>query len=281
MIIDDSRNSVVGGLATGLTIWEAAVLPGLLYNSECWIKMPNAVLQKLEKIQLRFYRAMLAVGSGCPLPIIYWDTGGMMIKYRIIKRKLLFFHHLENLSDDSLAKQIFEIQKSCNLPGLAKECLIILNEAGINGVDKYSKNQWKNIVDKLCRKMNEDDLLEQIKKYKKLEISELKREHCQMKNYMVSLHLQSARLRFKIRAKMTPTIQMNFKNDPKFKANMWTCLGCDSRSEDGTNLGCPDTQAHVLLCRGYSDLRDGKNLENDRDLVEYFAAVIRRRLCES
>ena len=102
-----------------------------------------------------------------------------------------------------------------------------------------------------------------------------------MKNYMVSLHLQSARLRFKIRARMTPTIQMNFKNDPKFKANMWTCLGCDTGSEDGTNLGCPDTQAHVLLCRGYSDLRDGKNLENDRDLVEYFAAVIRRRLCES
>ena len=102
-----------------------------------------------------------------------------------------------------------------------------------------------------------------------------------MKKYIVSLNLHSARLRFKIRSKMTPTIQMNFKNDPKFKANMWTCLGCDNRAEDSTNLGCRDTQAHVLACGGYSDLRDGKNLENDKDLVEYFAAVIRRRMNDS
>ena len=74
---------------------------------------------------------------------------------------------------------------------------------------------------------------------------------------------------------------MNLKNDPQFKANMWTCLGCDNRSDDSSNLGCPNTQAHVLQCRGYSDLRDGKNLESDKDLVEYFAAVIRRRMSES
>ena len=33
VIIEDCRNSVIGGLATGLSIWEAAVLPALLYNS--------------------------------------------------------------------------------------------------------------------------------------------------------------------------------------------------------------------------------------------------------
>ena len=129
--------------------------------------------------------------------------------------------------------------------------------------------------------MNEDDLLEQSKKYKKIEFNELKKEHCQMKKYFADLHLQSARLRFKIRAQMTPTIQMNFRNDPKFKSNMWTCSGCDNRSDDSDNQGCRDTQAHVLVCRGYSDLRDSKNLENDKDLVEYFAAVIRRRMSES
>ena len=62
---------------------------------------------------------------------------------------------------------------------------------------------------------------------------------------------------------------------------MWTCLGCDNRAEDSTNLGCRDMQAHVLACGGYSDLRDGRNLENDKDLVEYFAAVIRRRMSDS
>ena len=31
-------------------------------------------------------------------------------------------------------------------------------------------------------------------------------------------------------------------------------------------------------CEGHSDLRDGKNLTNDKDLVDFFAEVIRRRL---
>ena len=136
----------------------------------------------------------------------------MMIKYRIIKRKLLFFHHLENLPSDSLVKEIFEVQKSLDLPGLVKECLDIMNKAGINDVESYSKNQWKNTVDKLCKQMNEDDLLDQIRKYKKLDFDELKQERCELKNYMASLNLHSARLRFKIRANMTPTIQMNFKS---------------------------------------------------------------------
>ena len=87
---------------------------------------------------------------------------------------------------------------------------------------------------------------------------------------MASLNLHSARLRFKIRANMTPTIQMNFRSDPAFKANKWSCLGCNNR-----NL---DTQAHVLLCEGYADLRDNKNFDNDKDLVDYLAAVIRRRM---
>ena len=141
-----------------------------------------------------------------------------------------------------------------------------MNKAGINNVESYSKNQWKNTVDKLCKRMNEDDLLDQIRKYKKLDFEELKRERCELKNYMDSLNLHSARLRFKIRANMTPTIQMNFKSDPAFKANKWSCLGCNNR-----NL---DTQAHVLLCEGYEDLRDNKNFDNDKDLVGYFAAVI-------
>ena len=137
------------------------------------------------------------------------------------------------------------------------------------------------MVNRLCRKLNEDDLLDQMKNYKKLEYDELKHEHCEMKNYMVSLNLYNARLRFKIRSKMTPTIQMNFKNDPVYKANLWTCLGCARSKNTVVDLACKDTQAHVLACEGYEDLREGKNLDDDKDLVEYFSAVIRRRMSET
>ena len=106
----------------------------------------------------------------------------------------------------------------------------------------------------------------------------MKAEHCEMKKHMTNLNLYNARLRFKIRAHMTPSVQMNFKNDPVFKANLWTCSGCDRRGKDRLTPPSQDTQAHILTCVGYADLRKDKDLNDDKDLVEYFSAVIMKRM---
>ena len=121
-VIEDCRSQVCGGLAAGLDIWEAAVLPMLLYNSDCWMEVTPQTIQDLENLQKDFYRCLLAVGSGCPIPSLYWETGGMMMKYRILKKKLLFLHHLATLPCDTLAREIFEVQVKLALPGLVKGC---------------------------------------------------------------------------------------------------------------------------------------------------------------
>ena len=64
---------------------------------------------------------------------------------------------------------------------------------------------------------------------------------------------------------MVPSIQMNFKSDPKFAANLWTCSGCNSSR---------DTQDHVVQCPGYANLRDNLDLQVDADLVKYFRQVL-------
>ena len=76
------------------------------------------------------------------------------------------------------------------------------------------------------------------------------------------MDVSKARLNFKIRAQMTPTIKMNFKND------VWMCDGCRSHQ---------DTQKHVLSCSAFKDLRKNLDLDKENDLVEYFSLVIRRR----
>ena len=43
------------------------------------------------------------------------------------------------------------------------------------------------------------------------------------------------------------------------------------------NPGALDTQEHIMSCPGYSDLREGKNLLSDADLVSYFQQVLQRR----
>ena len=69
---------------------------------------------------------------------------------------------------------------------------------------------------------------------------------------------------------MTSSVKMNFMSDPVYSNSLWTCEGCSG--------GFRDTQSHILICEGYSDLRCDKNLDSDKGLVDYFDAVIKRRM---
>ena len=99
-----------------------------------------------------------------------------------------------------------------------------------------------------------------MKNYKKLDVDSLESENFGLKEYFKTLNLPDARRKFALGSKMTRSIQMNYKGDKKFKANQWKCVEC----------GEDDTQEHLLQCKGYKYLREGKNLEDDYQLVDYF-----------
>ena len=83
-IIEDCRKNVVGGFCTGISIWEMAILPYILNSTECWISIPKKAIVKLSKFQDTFYRSILATGQGCPIPSLYWETGGLLMSNRIL-----------------------------------------------------------------------------------------------------------------------------------------------------------------------------------------------------
>ena len=103
-IIEDCRSSVSGGLKAGIDIWELAVLPKLLFNSGCLMGISDNTIQELEEIQLKFYRCLFSVGSGCPIPSLYWETGGILMKHRILHSKLLLLHHVATLGEERFMK---------------------------------------------------------------------------------------------------------------------------------------------------------------------------------
>ena len=80
-----------------------------------------------------------------------------------------------------------------------------------------------------------------------------------VKDYLKEMDLRGARLRFKLRSKMTPTVKSNFKNDKKFKQQKWSCEGCSKVGPNGEVVGNLDTQEHIQNCESYGDLRKGKN----------------------
>ena len=64
----------------------------------------------------------MAIGSGCPLPLLYSETGIICMELRILEKKLGFLHHLNQLPPASLAKEVLDIQISYGLPGIYNDC---------------------------------------------------------------------------------------------------------------------------------------------------------------
>ena len=179
----------------------------------------------------------------------------------------MFLHHLLNLPETSLANEIAKTQIKFQYPGIMTECEELMTKYNLPGVYKHSKLEWKRIVDRKLRDHNKKTLLSKIKNYRKLNHRELEKEEFETKPYLKKLNLADARLKFALRTHMTRTVQANYKGDPDFRANNWKCQECQVL----------DTQDHVVRCPVYLNLRTGKDLENDKDLVEYFRKVINIR----
>jgi hypothetical protein len=182
-----------------------AVIPILLNNADTWQDVSDKTVEELE--------VLLAVGSGCSIPALFWETGQTMMKHRILQKKLLLLHHIATITEDTLAKEIYNVQKKLNLPGLVEECNNFLGGNEITNVESYSKLQWNQLVKKKMKEENKDDLLYQMKGSKKLMVEKLIAESFSVKAYLSQLNIEDVRLRFEINSGMTPTVKMNFQSD--------------------------------------------------------------------
>ena len=94
-VLEDIRIGAVGGLMGGLDLWELAVIPMLLYNSETWNEIDEEVIKELDDIQNQFLRVMFEVPTSTPKPILSWDTATIGIQNKIDARKLKLAIHLQ------------------------------------------------------------------------------------------------------------------------------------------------------------------------------------------
>ena len=107
-VVDDRRADAIASLKTVSIIWEMAVIPMLTHNAEVWFGMSKKTLKDLDKVQHKFLRVALAVGTGCPIPKLYSETGTMLMSNRVLLKKMLFLHHVASLSSNTLARQVYD-----------------------------------------------------------------------------------------------------------------------------------------------------------------------------
>ena len=84
------------------------------------------------------------------------------------------------------------------------------------------------------------------------------------KDYMNTMTLSETRIQFKLRSHMFD-VKWNYKSNPNYAKDLWKCDSCKSSIQ---------TQNHIMWCPAYSELRAGKDITNDKDLVDYMRKVM-------
>ena len=150
IILEDYRSSQAGGIMAGLMLWEMAVIPSLINNSETWTCIDEGSLKRLEELQSMLLRSILSTAKSTPKALLYWDTGVLPMSYRVEEKKLLFLHQLISLPDSSLAKQFYDAQNKNHFPGLVMECKKLIEKYELDQITVSqplpTKMAWKKSV---------------------------------------------------------------------------------------------------------------------------------------
>ena len=113
-----------------------------------------------------------------------------------------------------------------------------------------------NVVSKqeIEQKSKEANQLELGKEMSKLsKVKHLVGEEFEKKGYLENRNIAQAGVKFSERVNMF-YCKMNYRNDPVFKEQCWTCDSCQSAIDD---------MSHVMVCATYQPLRQDKNMNGD------------------
>ena len=121
-IIEDCRAEKIGGILLAFQLFEAWLIPSLLYGFEALSPIPKSSLKKLNDLSNKFLKVILGLGNkGNHTGAMYWMTGVMLMDNRILYRKAEFVHHLATLPSGSLGNIFYHSQKKRKYPGIVTE----------------------------------------------------------------------------------------------------------------------------------------------------------------
>ena len=274
-VIDDARAEVVGGLTVAFSIWEMAVIPSLLHNSETWGGIRKKDIKQLDKLQLKFLRIVTGVGKGCPIPILLYHTGTLSMENRIMIKKATFLKHVASLPRGTISRDVFDTQCLQNI-GLVAEVVPFLEKLGLSNFESFTKHQFRKILKRRVTDLNKQQLLEMSRKYKKISYESLSKDDFCVNEYFKKLTVGQARLRLKIAARMTPRVAACYPSDRRYQLIDFQCVACRAAGRP-VSQETRDTEEHIKMCDQYCDLRTDLNLDTDHGLVMFFKRVIERR----
>ena len=267
-IVKDYKAQRIGGFFTALVLWQSCAIPSLTYNCSTWVGMGRGEEQALAECQDFCLRLVLGAGPGAPKHGLRADFGVRSMKLRVWQDKLMMIHHIRNIEEGSLANLMYSEQVKNNWPGLSKEAEELSEELGIENANETSlpKKMYTKMVDKACKEKEDESMKSETTEFGKMR--KIRAETWGVKEYVKSGSLYSVRSIWEMRSYMLD-VAGNYSHHKKYESTGWLCQACSFQVRED--------QDHLTQCHGYTDLLQGRNLDIDAELVDFYKAVMARR----
>ena len=268
-LVNDTRSKSIGGIEVAIEVFELAIIPYLLNSAGTWFFMKKSSLKTLNEIHNKFLQRILQTTSAM-IPLMYWDTGQLLMTNRVIKMKILLMKHISSLDHNSLAFRVYKKEKNYSIDGLVTEVKEVLASFNIslNEMEETPSDKFKQIIRNKVEEKNSSDLLEMLKTYKKVDYNTISKEKFEIQPYMRNLSYEDSVFFFKKRARVCKTIRTHFKANKEFAEDLYSCWECSSE--------WLDTSIHVEECPYYQDLKESLDMRKTEDVVMFFRQVIQR-----
>ena len=235
--------SCLGGANTAFKLYEAQIIPTLLYNCESWISIDDSHLKLLQDFQERFIRRILRLANSVPKVMLEYDTGMPPMKWRIAQRKLIFVNRIMAKPADNITRKVLIQESITEINGLATECRKLCLSLGLPSLmtGGLTKNEIKKAIQ---TKISEECIKRMQEGSKSKDRLNLNPDETQ---YLQRLSLSNCRIYFRYRSRCIAMVKMNQKG--KKSPEGLTCRFCEN------NL--PETQEHLEICDGTKFERRG------------------------
>ena len=245
------------------------------FGSALWdINKYKSIQIKLNGIKPKLLKSVLEVPAATPSAAVQYEFGINDLALDILMEKVILAADTLRLNENRLSKRILEAMLEKKVPGFCTEVLEACNVFGVSVQSLVSINDIREFLKKKAIEIQSGELLKRMVLSSKMDrvlVSGYKYDGSMMK-YLSALNFIQARAIFMSRYRMWPT-KDNFPG-------RWKGIDCNC-------CGHRDTDEHIVVCPGYSDLVDknfvfevfwDEEVLNDIERLKYIADTTVRLL---
>ena len=98
-------------IQAGLSLRQAMLINGILFNSEAWHGVDKKDIVMLEKMDEALIRGILSAHPKIPIEALYLETKSVPIRFIIASRRIMYLHTILKKEENEMVRQTYEAQK--------------------------------------------------------------------------------------------------------------------------------------------------------------------------